>query len=93
MFKLPVSKTTAAKRIVSTIVGFSVSSVVRTIITNNCETDDPTLSEETKIIVSSHVLGMMAANMTKEFTDSQIDDAVALWKKIQDERKNKPTSD
>jgi hypothetical protein len=82
MFK---DKIALAKKIVSLGVGFCVQKAVRNIISNNSETDDDSLSDQAQIVVASYVLGGMAADYSRNFTDARVDDAVALWKKIQTE--------
>ena len=66
------------KLAVSTVVGVGTSRIVKAIITNNVARGDMSLIEETTVIASSYVLGAMAADATKKYTDAKVD-AVAAW--------------
>lgn len=67
-----------AKLGVSTVVGIGTSRIVKAIITNNVARDNMSLIEETTVVASSYVLGAMAADATKTYTDAKVD-AVANW--------------
>ena len=73
-----------AKLGVSTVVGIGTSRIVKAIITNNVARADMSLIEETTVVASSYVLGAMAADATKKYTDAKVD-AVAAW--ISDRRR------
>ena len=67
-----------AKLAVSTVVGVGTSRIVKAIITNNVARGDMSLIEETTVVASSYVLGAMAADATKKYTDAKVD-AAAAW--------------
>lgn len=67
------------KKIVSTVVGFGTSMIVHDIIANNVDTS--TMPRKAAVGSASLVIGMAAADYTKEYTDRQIDELFALWNK------------
>lgn len=67
-----------AKAIVSTIVGIGTGKIVTSIVQNN--TDPETITDKVTITSSGVVLGMMAADISKRYTDAKIDDIVAFVK-------------
>ena len=67
-----------AKLATSTVVGVGTSRIVKAIITNNVARGDMSLIEETTVIASSYVLGAMAADATKKYTDAKVE-AAAAW--------------
>lgn len=73
------TKTEVAKLVASAVVGFSTSKVVRMIVNNNV--DPESVTDQVAVLVASHVLGAIAADAAKEWTDEQIDKLVELWKK------------
>lgn len=68
-----------AKKIVSTVVGLGTSMIVHDIIANNVDTS--TAPRKVAVGSASAMIGMMAADATKDYTDRQIDELVALWNK------------
>ena len=70
--KLTINGTaTVAKYVVSTVVGIGTTKIVRTIINNNIEPE--TTKDQITVTTASVVIGMMAADATKSYTDSMID--------------------
>lgn len=67
------------KKIVSTVVGLGVSKIVHDIIANNV--DVSSTAQKVSVGSASIVLGMAAADATKDYTDRQIDELAALWYK------------
>jgi hypothetical protein len=73
------SKTDIAKTVAAAVVGYGVSEIVKTIIQNNVQ------PKKIHVIVSvfcgSAILGMMAADASKNYTDAKIDEIVSFWNK------------
>ena len=70
------NKLELTKTVVSTIVGAGAAKIVNAIVQNNIEPEKTT----DKVVVTSGsvVLGMMTADMTKQYTDAKIDQLAAL---------------
>ena len=66
-----------AKNAVSLLVGFGTGRVVKEVIENN--TDPDTVSDKVGIVVGSYVLGALAADAAKGWTDQKIDKAISWW--------------
>jgi len=73
------TKTEIAKRVVSGLVMFSTASVVKQVIQNS--TSATTISERIAVIIAGHVLGAIAADASKVWTDDKIDELIAWWTK------------
>lgn len=71
------NKIDLAKAGVNLIVGTGTGKIVASIIQNN--TNPETLTDKVSIGTSGFVLGCMAADVTKVYTNKKIDDAVAWW--------------
>ena len=71
------TKTQIAKHVTSAIVGWSTSKVVRNVIENNTEPDGTT--DKLAVTIGSYVLGAIAADASKKWTDAQIDKLIAWW--------------
>ena len=70
--KLTINGTaTVVKFVVSGIVGIGTTKIARTIIDNNIEPE--TTKDQVTVGAASIVLGMMAAEATKEYTNASID--------------------
>ena len=70
--KLTINGTaTVVKYVASAIVGLGTTKIVRTIIDNNIEPE--TTKDQVTVGAASIVVGMMAADATKSYTDSMID--------------------
>lgn len=74
------------KAVVSSIVGIGTTKIVKDIISNNVEIDTPV--NQVTVVAGSVVIGAMAADATKEYTDAKIDEIAALFKSMRDTAKN-----
>lgn len=75
--KLTINGTaTVAKYVVSTVVGIGTTKIVRTIINNNIEPE--TTKDQITVTTASVVIGMMAADASKEYTNAFIDQTTEL---------------
>lgn len=73
-----ISKTDLAKRAASFIVGIGTAKIVSGIIDNN--TTSETVTDKVTITTAGLVIGIMAADKTKLYTDNFIDELIAGWK-------------
>jgi hypothetical protein len=71
------TKLELAKAAAKNTVGWSTSFVIGSIIRNNATPQ--TKLQEVEIVVASFVLGGLVAEAASEYTDRQIDSAVAWW--------------
>jgi hypothetical protein len=71
------TKTTLAKRVVALVVGLGTAKVVKEIIKNN--TDAKNVTDQAAIVIAGYVIGAIAADATKEWTDAKIDRLIAWW--------------
>jgi hypothetical protein len=71
------TKTDFAKAAVSLVVGTGTAKVVREIIKNN--TTPEKVTDKAAIIIASYVLGAIAADASKVWTDAKIDKLIAWW--------------
>ena len=77
------TKTEIAKKLVGFVVGVGTAKIVKEIIKNNTTPDKVT--DKAAIIVASYVLGAIAADASKEWTDAKIDALIAWWlKKVEE---------
>lgn len=74
------------KKIVSTIVGIGTAKIVNDIVEANVDTDN--VYQKVTVKSASVAIGYAVSETTSEYTDRKIDEAVALWKKIVNNRKN-----
>ena len=74
------TKTEIAKALTSFVVGAATSTVVKEIVKNN--TDPEKVADKAAVIIASYVLGAIAADASKKWTDSKIDEIVAKWMKL-----------
>lgn len=72
------------KKAVSTVVGFGTAKIVRDIIKNNVDCD--TTTSKVTVTTASAAIGGAVAEITSEYTDHQIDEIAALWRKIKDRK-------
>jgi len=72
------SKTEIAKCVVSVVVGSGTTKIVSAVIRNNVSPEK--ITDKVTIAAGSVVLGLMAADATKNYTDAKIDEAVAWWR-------------
>lgn len=70
-------KISAAKKIVTTIVGIGTTKIVHGIIENNVDTTT-TISKVT-VASASTVIGYSMSEKTSDYTDRKIDEAVTFW--------------
>jgi hypothetical protein len=71
------TKIEIAKRATSLVVGFGTSAIVAGFIKNNSAPSNT--AEQVAMPVAGFVLGMMAVEVTRKYTDAKFDDAVAWW--------------
>jgi hypothetical protein len=74
------TKTSIAKKAVSVVIGVGVTHIVSGIISSTTEAEKAT--DRVAVYASSWVLGAMAVEATKKYTDAKIDRLVALWKEV-----------
>lgn len=65
------------KKIISTIVGLGTSTIVKSIIENNVDTD--TNAQKVTVTAASAAIGFAASDAMSGYTDSKIDEIVAWW--------------
>lgn len=70
-------KTKIVKGIASLVVGGVTAKVVKEIIQNN--TDPSKVTDKAAVIIASYVLGAIAADAAKKWTDAQIDELIQWW--------------
>ena len=68
------------KKAVTTVVGIGTAKIIREIITNNVETDH--ITSKVSVVAASVAIGGAVSEMTKQYTDHQIDEMVALFEKF-----------
>lgn len=73
------TKTDIAKRIVGFVVGAGTTKIVGSIIQNNTEFEKK--KDRIAVASASLVIGTMAADATKSYTDTKIDEIVNWWEK------------
>ena len=81
---MKMTKTEIAKAVSTFVVGQTTASVVREIIKNN--TDPKKVTDTVAVLVASYVIGAIAADSAKKWTDSKIDELIAKWQKFVVER-------
>ena len=81
------TKTELAKAIVGIVIGSGTAKVVKEIIKNNVSPDSVT--DKAAIMIASYVLGAIAADSSKGWTDAKIDKIIAEWTKFKS--KDNPT--
>jgi hypothetical protein len=75
-----------AKGIASLVVGSSSGYVVAQVIKNN--TDPETVIDKIKLVSGTFVLGSMVSDLSKDYTDTKIDELVAWYQKSKFSKKN-----
>lgn len=78
------TKTEIAKVVAGFVIGTGTAKVVKEIIKNNVTPDSVT--DKTAIIIASYVLGAIAADASKNWTDAKIDQTIAWWTKLVTDR-------
>lgn len=76
---MPINKTNIAKTVVGFVVGAGTSKIVKSIIDKNVEPEKKT--DKVAVASASLVVGSMAADATKKYTDAKIDEIVDWWEK------------
>jgi hypothetical protein len=71
------TKTEVAKKISFAVVGTATTAVVHAIVKNNVSANK--LSEKVALAVGTYVLGCIAADATKKWTDAKIDELIQWW--------------
>lgn len=74
------------KKVVSTIVGIGTAKIVNDIVERNVDTDS--VYQKVTVKSASVAIGYAVSETTSNYTDRKIDEAVALWIKIVNNRKN-----
>lgn len=74
------TKLEITKRVASAIVGIGTGKIAATVIKNNHPSGG--IVTQITVIAASVVIGMMASDATSAYTNTKIDEAVALWNKI-----------
>lgn len=78
------------KKAVTTIVGIGTAKIVREIIKNNVDIN--TTFQRVTVTTASAAIGGAVSELTKQYTDRQIDEIVALYQNIRN-RTNKSTNE
>lgn len=71
------NKTDIAKATVGFVIGAGTAKIVREIIKNNTTPDKVT--DKAAVFIASYVLGAIAADASKEWTNAKIDALIAWW--------------
>lgn len=79
------------KTIASAITGFCVGGTVITIVNNNAPA--ATKSQKVQLVIAAFVVGSMAADAARDYTNRQIDDIAEMITETKDELNNASTSD
>lgn len=78
-----------AKKTITTVVGFGITKIVKGIIENNVDTE--TLTSKVTVTAASTAIGYSLSELTANYTDTKIDEMVALYNKHIKNRKNSET--
>lgn len=73
----PMTKTKLAKNAAAIVVGVTTAKVVKQIIKNNTQYDNVT--DQAAIVIAGYVLGAIAADAAKDWTDDKVDKLIAWW--------------
>lgn len=68
------------KKAVTTVVGIGTAKIIREIISNNVDTE--TVASKVTVTAASAAIGGAVSEMTKQYTDHQIDQIVSFFQKI-----------
>jgi hypothetical protein len=74
------TKAEIAKAIAALIVGGTTATVVREIIKNNV--DPQKVTDKAAVMIASYVIGAIAADAAKQWSDTKIDEVIAKWQKF-----------
>jgi hypothetical protein len=72
-----VNKTQIIKGVAAVVVGWTTSATVKEIIKNN--TDPDKVADKAAVAIASYVLGAIAADSSKNWTDAKIDELILWW--------------
>lgn len=75
---MPKTKTELAKAIVGFVVGIGASRIARSVIDKNTD-EEERLHNRVAVTSASAVVGFMAADATRKYTDAKIDEIVGWW--------------
>lgn len=79
-----------AKKVATLIVGMGTTKIVSDVIKNNVEPSN--VAEKVTIFAGSMVIGSMASDATKSYTDAKIDAAITWWRQNVSKTEEVPTS-
>lgn len=71
-----------AKLAANLVVGVGTSKIVSAIIKNNVSVKK--ITDQVTIVTAGFVLGSMASDLTKDYTDRKIDELVTKWYEFKD---------
>ena len=80
-----------AKKTITFVVGAGTAKIMHDIIANNVEAD--TTYQKVAVTSASFAIGGAVSEMTKEYTDAQIDELVDFVKKIKNRKKTEENED
>lgn len=75
---MPKSKTDIAKTVVGFVVGFGASRIAKAIIDKNTD-EEERLHNRAAVASAQLVVGCMAADAARNYTDRKIDEFVEFW--------------
>ena len=75
---MPKTKTEIAKTIVGFVVGVGASRIAKNVIDKNTD-EEERLHNRVAVHSATVVVGFMAADATREYTDAKIDEIVNWW--------------
>jgi hypothetical protein len=73
------NKLAVAKKTVTTIVGFGITKIVKGIVENNVDTTS--ITSKVTVTAASTAIGYSLSELTSNYTDTKIDELVALYNK------------
>lgn len=77
------------KNVTSFVVGLGTTKIVNSIIQNNV--NPKTVVDQVTVVSAALVIGSMAADATKSYTDTKIDELVTWWNENITNKKPAPT--
>lgn len=75
---MPKTKTEIAKTVVGFVVGFGASRIAKSIIDKNTD-EEERLHNRAAVASAELVVGFMAADAARKYTDAKIDEIVDWW--------------
>lgn len=79
------------KKAVTTVVGIGTAKIIREVIKNNVETDH--ITSKVTVVAASAVIGSAVSELTKQYTDHQIDEMIALFEKFKNRTNSRNEKD